>query len=295
MTFDPAYLIFLAMALSLVLMRINRVEASPVIALVNRWLRWGIFATGGAYLLKGFELVDHPFWLLALIFALLWFLGETLYNWMAIQAYSQSELPLFPRYEPNDSGEGWPTQNRFLKLRDQIRASGFAHLASMRAHIAGSAYVRVSIYQNQDATTRLQITFLPQAPTGGIAAVIGISTLTADGCRYVTDNTFMPYAGFYPENWLVERKPWMRSLGALLQFHRSRLATNNETPVPDTADPIEEMNTHQRAIEQLNIELGFLAPYNEREETGRMTKAGRYRTWKELWMLNYLGRAMRYL
>lgn len=292
---DSAYPIFAAMLLSIVLMRINRTRVSPIIALVNRWLRWAIFATGGAYLLRGFELVDHPFWLLALIFAIIWFLGETLYNWIAIGAYSHSELPLFPRYEPNDSGEEWPTQKSFLKLRDEIRACGFAHMRSMRARVAGDAYVRVSIYQDATAVSRLQVTFLPQPGAAGMAAIIGISTLTADGHRYVTDNTFVAYAGFYPESWLVERKPWMRSLRALLAHHQRRLAANNETPVPDTVDPIEEINAHQRTIEQLNIEMGFLTPHSEREEHGRITNAGRYRTWKELWTLNYLGRSMRYL
>lgn len=289
-----AYFIFAAMAVSLVLMRINRASASPIIVLVNRWLRWAIFSTGGAYLLNAFEFADHPFWLLVVVFALIWFLGETLYNWLAIGAYSRSELPLFPRYEPNDSGEQWPTQKNFLKLRDEIRAGGFTHMRSMRAHIAAGVYVRISIYQDATATTRLQVTFLPH-PGGGMAVAIGISTLTTGGHRYMTDNTFTPYAGFFPENWLVERKPWKRSLRALLRRHSRRLAANNETPVPDAADPIEEMNAHQRAIEQLDIEMGFLTPHSEREERGRITNAGRYRTWKELWMLNYLGRSMKYL
>jgi hypothetical protein len=295
MSFDPAYLIFIAMASSLILMRYNRTAGSPLVALANRWLRWAIFATGGAYLVKSLELAGHPFWLLVLIFALIWFLGETLYNWMAIGAYSQSDLPFFPRYEPNDTGENWPTLPRFLKLRDEIRANGFSHLRSMRARVIENIWVRVSVYQDAAATTRVQVTFLPQTGAAGIAAGISISTLTTDGYRYVTDNTFMPYAGFYPESWLVERKPWMRSLGTILKYHRSRLAKNNETPVPDTAEPMEEINARQRMIEQLNIEMGFLTPHSKREELGRITNAGRYRTWKELWMLNYLGRAMRYL
>ncbi|MDR1011586.1 MAG: hypothetical protein LBM04_10790 [Opitutaceae bacterium] len=295
MFFSPAYLIFAATVLLLSLMRYNRAAGSPIIALANRWLRWAIFATGGAYLLKRLELVDHPFWLLMLIFALIWFLIETLYNWMAIGAYSESDLPLFPRYEPNDTGENWPTLPRFLKLRDEIRANGFVHMRSMRARVIENIWVRVSVYQDAAATTRVQVTFLPQAGAGGVAASISTSSLTTGGHRYVTDNTFMPYAGFYPENWLVERKPWMRSLNAILKYHRDRLAKNNETLAPDTAEPMEEINAHQRAVEQLNIELGFLTPHSKREEFGRITNAGRYRTWKELWMLNYLGRSMRYL
>jgi hypothetical protein len=44
----------------------------------------------------------------------------------------------------------------------------------------------------------------------------------------------------------------------------------------------------------LNTELGFLHPQGQREDEGKFTAAGRYRVWKEIWMLNYLGRAARY-
>lgn len=290
----PVYFIYAAIAVSLVLMHQNRQDVSPVRLIINRWLRWGIFATGFAYLLIAFGWSERPYWLLTLIFALLWFLGETLYNWMAIQAYSTSTLPLFPRYEASESGEEWPTQPRFLKMRDEIRAAGFTHLRSMRAFLIDHLHVRVSVYQDETACTRLQISFVPQ-PNGLYATIASFATRTSDGYRYVTDNTYMPYAGFYPENWLVERKPWLRSLARLLKYHRDRLAKNNETPEPDHDDPLDEMNQHQHIVEQLNIEMGFLRPHFEREEYGRITNAGRYRTWKELWMLNYFGKSMSYL
>ena len=41
-------------------------------------------------------------------------------------------------------------------------------------------------------------------------------------------------------------------------------------------------------------ELGFLHPHPEREDFGKITHEGRYRVWKEIWMLNYLGRSARY-
>ena len=290
-----SYIIFAAMAVSMVLTFINHTEASPNIMLVNRWLRWGIFTTGAAYLLKYLGLLNgHPYWLLAIISAVVWLLLETLGSWLAIEAYSHSGLPLFPRYEMNASGELWSTQRRFLRMRDEIRAAGFKHMRSMRARIAESLHLRVSVYEDATSTTRLQVTFIPRL-YGLVASVGAFSTYTASGSRYVTDNAFMPYAGFYPEPWLVERKPLMRSLIALLAHHRRRLAVNNETPQPNTRDPLEELNESQRAIEQLNIEMGFLTPHHLHDEFGCMTKAGLYRTWKERWMLNYLGRSMKYL
>ena len=61
-----------------------------------------------------------------------------------------------------------------------------------------------------------------------------------------------------------------------------------------TADPLADFNAVQHELDQLNTELGFLHPHAEREDLGKFTQEGRYRVWKEIWMLNYLGRAARY-
>jgi hypothetical protein len=50
----------------------------------------------------------------------------------------------------------------------------------------------------------------------------------------------------------------------------------------------------QHELDRLNTELGFLHPHAEREDLGKFTHEGRYRVWKEIWMLNYLGRSARY-
>ena len=49
-----------------------------------------------------------------------------------------------------------------------------------------------------------------------------------------------------------------------------------------------------RGLDRLNTELGFLHPHPKREDLGKFTSEGRYRVWKEIWTLNYLGRAARY-
>ena len=291
--FILAILLALLAAL-LVLIYINRNQGSPNIAMANRWLRWIILSGGGAYILKIFNLVDRPFWLLMLCFAVGWFFLETFYNWIAIQAYSHSELPLFPQYETNTSGEEWYILKVFLRMRGEIRSAGFTHLCSIRACLFENIYMRASIYEHAATFTRLQVTFVPR-PHSIVAAITTIATYTAGGFRYVTDNTVIPYAGFFPENWLVERKPRIRSVKALIAYHRRRLVMDDETPVRRTIDPLEEVNTNQRIVEQLNIRMGFLEPPGRNPDTGRITKAGLYRTWKELWTINYLGRSAKYL
>ena len=189
----------------------------------DRWLRWFVFAFGAAQICVEFEWIDRPFWVLATVFFIVWFFGETVYNWMLITAESLSPLPLFPRYVLNTSGEEWPVQPRLLKVREWLKSQGFRQVQALKAEIGGGIFLRASVYQDGSGTVRVQVTFLPQA-NGVVAVCYGVTSVTADGTRYVTDNLYIPFGGFFPENWLVERSPWRRSMPALIQRHRARLA-----------------------------------------------------------------------
>lgn len=290
---EHPYLILIAIVVSLVLVQVNQRTASPLVSILDRWLRWFVFAFGVAQMCRDFNLINRSYPVLVVIFFIVWFLGETLYNWLAISALSVSPLPLFPRYVLNQSGEEWPVQPRFLKVREWLRAQGFRQTQALKAEIGNGAYLRVSIYQDPEATLRVQVTFIPQ-PSGALSVCYAVTSLTASGGRYVTDNLYIPFAGFYPENWFVERAPWRRSLPRLLARHRARLAQAGEQLVPFTTDPLADLNAAQNELDQLNTELGFLHPHHEREDLGKITHEGRYRVWKEIWMLNYLGRAARY-
>lgn len=290
---DIPYLILAVMVVALVLMQINQRLASPLLAIIDRWLRWIVFSFGAAQVCLDFDLINRPYWVLALVFFLVWFLGETLLTWLRIHALSVSPLPLFPRYVLNQGGDEWPTQPRLLKVRDWLRAQDFKQVQALKAEVGGGIYLRVSVYQSADATVRVQITFVPQA-NGTITICYALTSITADGTRYVTDNVYVPFAGFYPEEWFVERSPWCRALPKLLARHRARLKRAGAATIPFTTDPLADFNTSQSELDRLNTELGFLHPHAEREDLGKITHEGRYRVWKEFWMLNYLGRAMRY-
>lgn len=289
----PVFFIVPAMCVSLILLRLNQHYASPGLAIINRWLRWGVMAGGLAQISLHLEWSERPFMVLWVVFLIGWFLLESVYHWLAIHAMSVSPLPLFPRFVLNQGGDEWPVQARFLKLRDQVRAAGFKLVQAVRAEVATSLYVRASIYHSRDGTTRLQVTFLPQ-PGGNVTVCLHLATQTAEGDRIVTDNHYLPFAGFYPENWWVERKPWCRSLSRLLRRHQNRLAAATSTVVPWTNEPLQDINAQQGELERLNTELGFLLPSPEHEEHGRISSAGRYRVWKEMLSLNYFGKAARY-
>ena len=288
------YLLLSAILISLVVMQINQRVASPLLSIIDRWLRWLVFAFGGAQICIDFQLVNRPYGVLVAVFFIVWFLGETLLNWLRIHALSVSPLPLFPRYEANEDGDEWPIQPRLLKLREWLRAQNFKQVQALKAELGNSVYLRVSVYQNPEATTRVQVTFIPQA-SGAITVCYALVSLTNDGQRYVTDNLYVPFAGFYPEHWFVERAPWYRSLSGLLAKHRARLARSGAVLEPFSVDPLADLNTTQQELDRVNTELGFLHNPPQREDLGKITHEGRYRVWKEIWMLNYLGRAMRYV
>jgi len=287
------YLLLAGILASIALAQINQRLASPLLAIADRWLRWGVFSLGAARVCSDYQLVDRPFWVLTILAFALWFLGETLYHWIAISALSASSLPLFPRYVANQSGEEWPVQPRLLKVREWLRAQGFRQVQALKAEVGGGIYLRVSVYRDEASSLRLQVTFLPQG-SGAITVCYSLTSLTADGRRYVTDNLYIPFAGFYPENWLVERRPLCRSLPRLLTLHRIRLGASGQAVVPFASEPAADLNEAQRELDRLNIELGFLHPHGQREDHGKITHEGRYRVWKEIWMLKYLGRAARY-
>jgi hypothetical protein len=290
---DPIYPLVIAMVVSLALYQINQRLSSPVIAIVNRWLRWLIFAVGLAKIATDFGWSGRPFWVLAVSAFLGYFLIETIYRWLEIKALSHSPISLFPRFALNSSGEEWPTHPRLLRVRDWLRREGFKPAQSLKAEVAPTIFLRMSVYEDPTHTLRVQIMFLPQA-SGGITMSHSVATQTTDGCRYVTDNLHLPFGGFYPENWLVERNPWRRDLTGLLARHRRRLARSGTATQAWTKDPLDDINAQQQQLEQINTELGFLFPHREREEQGKMTAEGRYRVWKEIWLLNYLGRSVRY-
>lgn len=265
---DYPYVILIAIVISFLFAQVNLRAASPVMAIVDRWLKWFIFAFAAAQLCHDFQIINRPYWVLVIVFFVVWFLVETLYNWLAISALSVSPLPLFPRYAVNQSGEEWPVQPRFLKLREWLRARGFRPAQALKAEIDGGIYLRSSVHQNAAGTIRIQVTFIPQRSTS-VAAFCAVTSWTAKGNYYLTDNLYIPFAGFFPENWYVERSPWRRSLERLLKRHEARLRSAGEELVAFTHDPLQELNSAQSELDRLNTELGFLYPRHEREDLGR--------------------------
>ncbi|MEM1223403.1 MAG: hypothetical protein AAGH40_11620 [Verrucomicrobiota bacterium] len=264
----------------------------PVFQVFGRWIRWFLFAGLVAFFLKTFEISSRPDWLHFITALAGWFLLETGYNWIAIRALSLSNLPLFPNFKENSDGDEWPADRAFIDLKEWLRSNEYRHLTALKAELFEGTYLRASIYESEDRLTRVQILFLPKRRNQS-SVCYTVSTLTKQGFRLITDNHFLPYGGYYPENWDMVRKPLTGDLPALLKLHRERVLKATSEPVGFEEEPLEELNNQQRLLERLNIEVGFLVPTPRQEEEGKITYEGRYRLWKEMWLLAYLGKSVR--
>lgn len=279
--------------LLLLLVWINRHRVSPTVAIFGRWARWIFVAATVAVFAELLGYRGHPPWVVAVAGFLGWFLLETAYTWMAVNALSRSELPLFPRYEENTRGDEWPSQDRFIRIRAWLRRNGFKKAQALYARIGEQVLMRVSVYDSEDRKTRLSVLFFPSA-RGQAAVAFSLHSQGEDGIRIATDNIFLPFGGFYPENWYLERRPRTESLAKLHERHAARCDAHGSALVPFEASPLDEFNQEQRHLEKLNRELGFLNTSSDEMDEGRITPAGRFRVWWELWTLSYLGEPRRY-
>jgi hypothetical protein len=282
-------LVFVAAGAAIVCIRSGR----PVLVVLARWILWIGVSLGFAMAAQLAGVTERPLWATTLFCLLLWQLLESFYNWVAIDLISRSDTPLFPPYKPNANGSEWPADKKFITLRETLRRSGFHSVAAAVRPLGEEEIIRCPVYESADGLTRVTIHFIPSS-TGRLRAFLSAGTQTQSGLRLVTDNVFLPFGGFYPENFLVERRPMVRSLKRLLTLHARRLEKLAEAPAPWSGDAVSDLNEQQSRLEELNLQLGFFVPLSEREELGTISREGRTRLWMEIWMLNYLGRAFSY-
>lgn len=260
----------------------------PLVSIANRWIRWLVFAFGLALVSRELGWTDRPFWTLAAMGFLIWFLGETVLNWLAIKALSQSSIPLFPRFSDNSHVQEWPAQQKFIALRDWLRKQGFTQTQSLKSELGLGLLIRSFVFQSSDNLTRVQVLFVPQR-SGNLTECFSFHSITEDGKRIITDNLYIPFGGFYPDDWQVVRKAWMRNIARVWRLHSKRLERSGVKLEEWDQSPLDDLNYQQISLERLNTDLGFLYPYDMREEHGKITSEGRYRVWKEVWFLNYFG------
>jgi len=261
----------------------------PILSVAARWIRWFLFAAVFSFVLYLTEWSLRPVWVHMIVGAGIWFLLETAYNWIAIKALSNSELPLFPSFRENRDGDEWPADKKAIELKDWLRQQSYKQICALKAELFEDTYLRSSVYESQDGLTRIQVLFLPKRK-GDSAACFSINSIGENEERLITDNHFLPFGGYYPEAWSQCRRPLIGSLPRLLSLHHRRLLKSQLVPIPFEDGALADLNDQQRVLERLNLDTGFLVAPAEQEFEGRISYEGRYRLWKEMWMLAYLGK-----
>ena len=223
MIIKPEHIIIIMVSISLGLGYMYLRSGWQLLAVANRWLRWLIFSFLFAWVGQLLDIHNpKPFALLASTGFLVYLLIETIYNWIAISALSKSELALFPTFRSNKDGDEWPSHHRYLKTKEWIRQNGFTRIQSIKAMLDEQLSIRASVYENKEKKVRLQVLFVPQR-NESLAMCYVFSSKDEDEARYITDNMFLPFGGFYPESWHLIRKPMVRSISKLFARHKKRL------------------------------------------------------------------------
>lgn len=294
---DSSFFIYLSIAVTALAFLVfglsawNLRQPHPLRALINRWARWLLFSLVGAFILDQFADGTRPFAVWWTISFLGWFLGESILTWMAVKSLSFSQFPLFPRFEVPPEDSTLPADAEFLHLRDQLKKAGFSRKQTLRADLPRGLRVQLMVYLTEDDFHKLQVFLIPH-PTGASLTCFSVFSKNAQGEVWVTDNIFLPFGGFYPPRWRMQRFPLRRSFESIWSIHQRRIKQSKSDWVPWDDEWLSAINEEQRNIEKLNEEAGLILPYSYREEHGLLSVEGRYRLWKEIWLMNYFGMPM---
>ena len=285
---------FLALGVFIAAAQRQRARPSPVRLVFIRWIRWFLFAFVFALVSVSASRVLEfgaplSFWRMFAAGALLWLLYETELLWLGVRAASFSEYPLLPRFE-NWNDFAWPNRADAVALRSALRDGGWTAQSAFRARVGDEVALGVRAFLSADRRMRASVYFIPQMG-GGTACAVALESRTRSGERLITDNLFLPYGGFYPEHWYVERRPWTRAFARLLRRHETRVDAVGADIAALEAETAADMDADRRELERVNLEMGFFTPPEARDAEGRITPAGRTRLWSEILTLNYFNRA----
>lgn len=283
LSFEPGMLI--GWASCLFLYYLNGRLKSRRLAIVNRWLM-GIFMSFAlASIVQYLEWLSRPLPLLALTFLVLWFVLETFFNWYTIRVINCMGGPIFPKFKEVEKAHPWPNTPAFLRFKRFLSSAGFTQIASLEAPVVPKIKLPSWVFENEDKSVRLQIVIFPKGR--GLDANFAFYSRDTDGKRWVSNNVSTAFGGFYPEHWKVKRRPLLKNPEKLYRKHMRWVKQVSLRPFE--GDALEELEEERQMIEAHNVNMGFVYPRAQRLKYGSLTPLGRYRLWKETWLLKYLG------
>ena len=261
-----------------------------IIRLFSHWARWLTFACAFSLMLTFFEWSNRADWVHFISGLAAWFILETLYYKISIHMLNISEMDLFPKYK-NDTNENlWPINKEVLKIKDLLSQEGFKEEEMLKAEIIAHLVIRQAVFLDEARKVRLNVLFIPNAKNE-IKLFYSLFSQKTSGEYLLTDNQNMPFGGYYPNHWTVNRYPISHSLKKLLKKHREAMSESEGEWTEVEGDIRTKTNRLQWELEKKNREMGFLNEPN-REDKQQISSEGCFRIWIEMWLLAYFGKTL---
>jgi len=261
-----------------------------IIRLFSHWARWLTFACAFSLMLTYFEWSNRADWVHFISGLAAWFILETLYYKISIHMLNISEMDLFPKYK-NDTNENlWPINKEVLKIKDLLSEEGFKEEETLKAEIIAHLVIRQAVFLDETRKIRLNVLFIPNAKNE-IKLFYSLFSQKTSGEYLLTDNQNMPFGGYYPDHWTVNRYPISHSLKKLLKKHREAMSESEGEWSEVEGDIRTKTNRLQWELEKKNREMGFLNEPN-REDKQQISSEGCFRIWIEMWLLAYFGKTL---
>lgn len=261
-----------------------------IIRLFSHWARWLTFACAFSLMLTYFEWSNRADWVHFISGLAAWFILETLYYKISIHMLNISEMDLFPKYK-NDTNENlWPINKEVLKIKDLLSQEGFKEEETLKAEIIAHLVIRQAVFLDEARKVRLNVLFIPNAKNE-IKLFYSLFSHKTSGEYLLTDNQNMPFGGYYPDHWTVNRYPISHSLKKLLKKHREAMSESEGEWTEVEGDIRTKTNRLQWELEKKNREMGFLNEPN-REDKQQISSEGCFRIWIEMWLLAYFGKTL---
>ena len=216
-------LTLLLLAVLLSITHLSKQLPIRIIRLFSHWARWLTFACTFSLMLTYFEWSNRADWVHFISGLAAWFILETLYYKISIHMLNISEMDLFPKYK-NDTNENlWPINKEVLKIKDLLSQEGFKEEETLKAEIIAHLVIRQAVFLDETRKIRLNVLFIPNAKNE-IKLFYSLFSHKTSGEYLLTDNQNMPFGGYYPDHWTVNRYPISHSLKKLLKKHREAMS-----------------------------------------------------------------------
>ena len=278
------------LAVYLIMLIFSKQFPMRIFSLISHWARWLSFACAFSLMLTFFEWSNRPDWVHFVSGLALWFVLETLFYKISIHMLNISDMELFPKYKHDTNENLWPITKEVLQIKEFLSAEGFKSEEILKAQIVSNITIRQAVFLDDSQKIRLNVLFIPHA-NHETKIFYSLFSMHTSGETLITDNQNMPFGGYYPENWTVNRFPVCHSLKQLLKKHRELVGEKKEALVALNEDMRTNTNRLQWELEKRNREMGFLK-IPDSEDKRRISPEGCFRIWTEMWLLAYFGKTL---